>query len=108
MKPEDLTASLRAVAALRSLCLVLPHLPTPAETERLKRFGALMASPGSATPHDVEALVAGWQDWWRSGRIDDLVAMAAELPAGLVQQERRLASYLHAARELNRKGHERR
>lgn len=98
MMPRDAAAALRAVAALRALCFALPHLPTPVETERLGRFEALMAAPGSATDADVEALAAGWRRWWREGRTDRLVRMARELPVGLVERDRRLASFVLAAR----------
>ena len=98
MTARDVSFALRKVAALRALCLQLPHLPTPAEQERLRRFETLVASPGKATDDDVDALVAGWRRWWRSGRSDFLLAMANGLPAALVERDLRLAGYLQAAR----------
>ncbi len=97
MTGADVATTLRTVAALRALCLRLPHLPTPTEAERLRRFEALAESPQSATDEDIEALVAGWRRWWRAGDNDRLLAMAAQLPAGLVDGDRRLSSYVHGA-----------
>ena len=97
MTPRDAATVLRKVSALRMLCLRLPHLPTPAEQERLRRFEGLVATPGAATDADIEALAAGWRQWWRDGRGDALRVMAERLPAGLVERDRRLASYLDAA-----------
>ncbi len=102
MRLSDAEGALRTVAALRALCLALPHVSTPAEARRLKRFEALAASPDSAGRDDLEAVLTGWREWWRQGRADDLLAMGARLPAALVQEDRRLASYLVAAREVSR------
>lgn len=97
MSVRATAATLRTVAALRALCISLPHLPTPVETARLRRFEALVDSLESATAEDVEALVAGWQGWWRAGQIHRILAMASRLPAGFVETDRRLATYAHAA-----------
>ena len=94
----DVTTRLQKVAALRAFARQLPHLDTPAETERLRRFVALAASPDSATREDVDALASGWARWWRTGQTRQLLAMAESLPEGLVAQDRRLATYLEAAR----------
>lgn len=99
MTRRDAAAALQKVAALRALCLRLPHLPTPIERERLRRFEALVASPRLTTDADIEALVAGWRRWWREGRRDALCAMAERLPAGIVERDRDLAAYLSAARQ---------
>lgn len=100
MTPLDATATLRKVAALRSLCRRLPHLPTPAERERLSRFEELVTRPDTATQDDVEALAAGWQAWWREGRVDTLHAMAARLPEDLIQRDRRLQTLWTGSRRL--------
>ena len=42
-KTLDATAAIRKVSALRALCLRLPHLPTPAEVERLRRQNEKLA-----------------------------------------------------------------
>ncbi len=99
MTARDVAATLRTVSALRALCLALPHLPTPAEAERLRRFDALVVSPQSVSPADTEALAAGWKRWWRTGEIGRLRRMAASVPPELVEGDRRLASY-HRAAEL--------
>ena len=98
MMLKDATAIVRKVAALRSFCLALPHLSTPLELQRLRRFDALVASPASSAPGDIDALVAGWRRWWRQGEIDAIAAMAARLPADLVDGHRDLATYAVAAR----------
>jgi len=97
MSALDPARALRAAADLRALCLALPHVPTPAETVRLERFETLVSSPGSAGAGDVDALATGWREWWRSGRAADLLAMAAAVPARLVECDRRLAMLLVAA-----------
>jgi len=104
MTPEDAAVALRAVSALRALCLALPHLETPAEALRLERFEELVASPGSAGSADTEAVVTGWRKWWREWRTDDLLRMAAGLSARLIAKDRRLATYAVAAREASAGG----
>ena len=95
---RDVAATLRTVAALRTLCLRLPHVPTPAELAQLQRFEMLAAAPDSATADDIEPLLAGCRHWWREGRVDRLTELAERLPAPLVEADRRLASFLLAAR----------
>ena len=98
MKPGDVGATIRKVAALRALCLRLPHLPTPREEEWLRRFDVIAATPSSATAGDVDALAAGWRLWWRQGRREAIAAMARDLPASVVDSDRRLAAYACGAR----------
>lgn len=100
----DATTAIRKASALRALCLRLPHVPTPAEIRQLRRFEALAASPESVTGADVEALVAGWRRWWSEGKKEHLRAMAARLPAGLIDGDRRLALYAYALRALTGSG----
>jgi hypothetical protein len=95
---RDADATLRAVSGLRELFGALPHLPTDAEMQHLRRFECLAESPASADRNDVEVLVAGWRRWWRNGMIKDLVAMASRLPVNVIESDRRLQSYLEAAR----------
>ncbi len=99
MTPRDVAARLRRVAALRTLCLGLPHVPTPSELERLRRFEALVSAPATATEGDIDALAAGCRRWWREGRVDRLAALIDRLPGGLVERDRRLASFAVAARQ---------
>jgi len=96
--PRDADGALRAASGLRELFGALPYLPTEAEMQRLRRFECLTESPGSADRNDVEVLVAGWRRWWRNGMIKDLVTMAGRLPPDIVEHDRRLQSYLEAAR----------
>ena len=99
MNGREVGATLRSVSALRALCQSLPHLPTPGELDRMERFATLVVSPGLAGVEDVEAVLAGWRQWWRDGRTGDLLAMARALGPTLVEHDRRLASYALAARE---------
>lgn len=96
----DATVAIRKASALRALCLRLPHVPTPAEAARLRRCEALAVSPESATGADVEALAAGWRRWWHLGETERLRAMAARVPAGLIDTDRRLALYACATGAL--------
>ena len=95
---RDVAATLRRVAALRSLCLELPHLPTPAESARLRRFDVLVRTPRTAVDEDIEAIAAGWRGWWRAGEHGRLVEMAEALPVHLIDADRRLAMYADSAR----------
>jgi hypothetical protein len=96
-KTLNATAAIRKASALRALCLRFPHLPTPAEMVQLRRCETLAASPESATAADVDALAAGWRGWWRRGETERLRAMALRVPARLINSDRRLATYAHAA-----------
>lgn len=98
MTARDVAATLRRVAALRALCLRLPHIPTPAESALLRRFERLARSPQAAAEVDAEAIAAGWRAWWRAGEHRGIVEMAAALPVNLVDGDRRLAAYADAAR----------
>jgi hypothetical protein len=93
MTGADIAPTLRKVAALRALCLRLPHLATPAERASLARFEGLVAAPHTATLSDVEVLVTGWRAWWRAQQHDPMRAMAERLPRDLVEHDRRLAMY---------------
>jgi hypothetical protein len=101
MKAYDAGAALRAISSLRALCLSLPHLPTPAESHRMRRFATLRATPELAGLEDTETVLTGWRQLWCDGRTDDLLAMARRLPPALVEGDRRLASYALAAREVS-------
>jgi hypothetical protein len=93
MTGEEMAARLATVSALRTLCLRLPHVPTPTEIAQLKRFDLLIERPEQATQRDVEALVAGWSRWWREGRTAALSDMARRIDATLIDSDRRLASF---------------
>jgi hypothetical protein len=95
---RDVAATLRRLSALRALCLRLPHVPTPAESELLRRFDMLARRPQDAGGADVEAIAAGWRAWWRGGEHRRLAEMADALPAILVDSDRRLAAYADGAR----------
>ena len=97
MTGRDVATTLRTVAALRTLCLRLPHLPTPTEAERLRRFEAMAESPESATDENIETIAVGWRRWWRAGQAERLRQMAKKLPEELIESDRRLASYRRAA-----------
>ena len=99
-KTLDATAAIRKASALRALCLRLPHLPTPAEVVLLRRCEALAASAESASTADVEALAAGWRNWWLLGETERLRAMATRVPATLINSDRRLAQYACASGAL--------
>lgn len=97
MTPGELSLTLRKVSALRDLCLRLPHLPTPVESEHLRRFDALIAAPHTVTDNDIEPLVAGWQRLWRDGDPGAIQAMARAMPSSLLSRDRRLETFRTAA-----------
>lgn len=97
MTGDEVSARLATVSALRALGLRLPHVATPAELARLRRFEALVLAPEQATAADVEALVAGWSRWWREGRTAELADMARRLDVALIDSDRRLATFATAA-----------
>jgi hypothetical protein len=98
----DPSEAIRKVSTLRTLCLSLPHVPTPAEVSRLRRFDDLVARAESATDADIDALVAGWRRSWRQGDTGRLDEMATRVPTALVESDRRLATYACAAAHLRR------
>ena len=93
----DPARALSKASALRVLCRSLPHVPTPSEAARLRRFDELVARPESATSADVDALATGWRHWWQAGHAERLRAMAVRVPAALLDVDRRLAMYACAA-----------
>jgi hypothetical protein len=101
MTSDELTARLATVSALRALCLRLPHVATPTELERLKRFDALVDAPEHAAEDDIEPLAAGWSRWWREGRTVELAEMTRRLPPALIDSDRRLASFAIASLTLS-------
>lgn len=96
MTADEVAPRLAAVAALRALGQRLPHLPTPAEIERLRRFEMLVRAPASATASDVDALVAGWSRWWREGNTAELARMVSQIDPALIDADRRLATFATA------------
>jgi len=97
MTPPDIATTLRKVSALRSLCLRLPHAPTPAETRLLERFEALAATPERAAVVDLDAIAAGWHHWWREGQYAQLLEMRSRLSSGLTDDDRDLSALAQAA-----------
>jgi hypothetical protein len=95
---RDVAMTLRRVAALRALCLSLPHVPTPTESALLHTFEMLARAPQSAVDGDAEAIAAGWRAWWRGGEHRRIAEMAAALPVSLVGGDRGLATYADASR----------
>jgi len=92
MTPHDIATTLRKVSALRSLCLRLPHVPTPAEKRLLERFEALTAAPTRATAADMEAIAVGWSGWWRGGNTGEVLDMAARIPVDLIEASQTASS----------------
>src|SRR2546428_172987 len=97
MTPPDIATTLRKVSALRSLCLRLPHAPTPAETRLLELFEALVAAPERAAVVDLDAIAAGWHYWWREGQYAQLLEMRSRLSSGLTDDDRDLSALAQAA-----------
>src|SRR5437899_12903490 len=92
MTPPEIATTLRKVSALRSLCLRLPHVPTPAEKRLLERFEALTAAPTRATAADMEAIAVGWSGWWRGGNTGKVLDMAARIPVDLIEASQTASS----------------
>lgn len=98
MTVADVATAVRKVSALRSLCLRLPHVPTPAEAKLLQRFEALVAAPERATAGDVDVTAAGWRRWWRAGRHAELLEMKLRLPPDVIDSGSELPLLAQAAR----------
>src|SRR5205814_7320692 len=75
----DAERILRKVGALRSLCVRLPHLETPAETLLLNRFDALASGPDRLTENDRDAVVVGWRRSWRTAETETVRRMAPRM-----------------------------
>ena len=93
----DAERILRKVEALRSLCVRLPHLETPAETLLLDRFDALTATSDRLTANDRDAVAVGWRRSWRVGVMDTVHRMAARMDGNMVARDRTLATLWVAA-----------
>ena len=91
--PRDVASTLRKVSELRALCLRLPHLPVAEERRHLGRFAQLARHPESATASDVDAIAAGWRQWWREHRLEALSDMVRATPPALIESDRRLATF---------------
>ena len=98
MNPSrEVASTLRKVSQLRALCLRLPHLPASEERDHLRRFAELVPHPESATARDVDAIAAGWRQWWREERLEALRQMVRATPVALIESDRRLATFAYAA-----------
>jgi len=93
----DAERVLRKVGALRSLCVRLPHLETPAETLLLDRFDALTATSDRLTANDRDAVAVGWRRSWRVGVMDTVHRMAPRMDGDMVARDRTLATLWVAA-----------
>ncbi|PYN98203.1 MAG: hypothetical protein DMD91_15685 [Candidatus Rokuibacteriota bacterium] len=96
----DAERILRKVGALRSMCVRLPHLETPAETLLLDRFDALASVPDHLTASDRDAVAVGWRRSWRAGEVDTVHRMAPRLDGNMVANDRTLATLWVAATAL--------
>lgn len=88
---------LKSIAALRKLCLTLPHVPTPYEARQLQRFEGLRRGASHLTDEDIDALRSGLQDCWRRRDVETLREMAARVPPELLERDRWLQSFVVAA-----------
>ena len=93
----DAERVVRKVGALRSLCVRLPHLETPAETLLLDRFDVLTSVPDRLTANDRDAVAVGWRRSWRAGETDTVRRMAQRLDGNMVASDRTLATLWVAA-----------
>ena len=93
----DAERILRKVEALRSLCVRLPHLETPAETLLLDRFDSLTSVPDRLTANDRDAVAAGWRRSLRAGETDTVHRMAPRMDGNTVARDRTLATLWVAA-----------
>lgn len=98
MTVADVARTLRKVSGLRSVCLRLPHLPTPAEAGLLQRFEAIVTAPARATAGDVDVIAAGWHRWWRAGKHVELLEMELRLPSDVIDSGSKLLLLAQAAR----------
>src|SRR6266566_1967274 len=93
----DAERILKKVGALRSLCVRLPHLETPAETLLLNRFDALASGPDRLTENDRDAVVVGWRRSWRAAETETVRQMVPRMDGNMVARDRSLAMLWVAA-----------
>ena len=75
MTGEEVTARLDTVSALRRLCLRLPHVSTPMQITRLRRFDVLVETPERAAEWGIATgYVAVRQDAWETPAMKKYVA----------------------------------
>src|SRR5438552_16391240 len=83
----DAERILKKVGALRSLCVRLPHLETPAETLLINSFDALASGPDRLTENDRDAVVVGWRRSWRTAETENVRRMAQRMDGHIVVRE---------------------
>jgi len=88
------------IAALRRLCLTLPHALTPDEARRLDRFERLRQGAAPPSEEDIEALRTGLRHCWRRGDAGTLREIAARIPSDLLDRDRWLQSFMVATHAL--------
>src|SRR2546425_336260 len=93
----DAETILKKVGALRSLCVRLPHLETPAETLLLNRFDALAPGTDRLTENDRDAVVVGWRRSWRTAETETVRRMAPRIDGNMIARDRSLATLWVAA-----------
>ena len=92
--------TLTTISALRRLCLVLPHAPTPEAVRRLERFERLRRGGAPLSDDDIETLRTGFRHCWRRRDAGTLREMAARIPVELLARDRWLQSFVVATQAL--------
>lgn len=92
---------MRRISALRTLCLTLPHAPTPEEVRQLARFERLREACVPLGEEEIAALRAGLRHCWRSGNAGTLAEMVERIPRELLDRDRWLQSFSVAAQALS-------
>jgi len=97
--PRAVDRAIRKVAELRALCRRLPHVPTPAEIQKLTEFDAFRSGRSAAC--SLAAVRAGFRAAWAARDYATIVSLAGKLPGEMLRADAAILTYVeNASRRL--------